>query len=54
MNPPESGASVDYAEAAAALQRAGIAQSPAEAHGFGTGLVLAGVRDPAELCRSEW
>lgn len=54
MNSATPDASIDYAEAAAALRRAGIAQSPAEAHGFGTGVALAGVRDPARLCRGEW
>jgi uncharacterized protein YgfB (UPF0149 family) len=54
MNPTAPEAPLDYTEAAAALRRAGMAQSPAEAHGFGTGLVLAGVRDLAQLWRSEW
>lgn len=54
MNSAPTAASVDYADAAAALQRAGMTQSPAEAHGFGTGLVLAAVPDPVLLWRVEW
>jgi uncharacterized protein YgfB (UPF0149 family) len=54
MNPVTPEASVDYPEAAAALARAGMTQSPAEAHGFGNGLVLARVRDPVQLWFSEW
>ena len=54
MDPAASEAVVDYVDAAAALRRAGMAQSPAEVHGFGTGLVLAGVHDPAQLWRNEY
>jgi uncharacterized protein YgfB (UPF0149 family) len=54
MDSAKPEAFVDYAEAAATLRRGGIAQSPAEVHGFGTGLVLAGVSDPAPLWRTEW
>jgi uncharacterized protein len=45
----------DYDDVAAALARAGLAQTPAEAHGLAVGLAVAGVGDAAaawqrELC----
>ena len=43
----------DYAAAAAAMQRAGLPQSPAEAHGFANGLQVAGVAEPLALWKQE-
>jgi uncharacterized protein YgfB (UPF0149 family) len=43
----------DYDETAAAMQRAGLAQSPAEAHGFAVGLHLAGISSAADQWRHE-
>jgi uncharacterized protein YgfB (UPF0149 family) len=43
----------DYADIAAAMQRSGLSQGPAEVHGFALGLLLGGVQDAAELWQQE-
>jgi uncharacterized protein YgfB (UPF0149 family) len=54
MSEGPSPSTVDYAEAAAGMRRAGLGQSPAEAHGFATGLLLAEIEDPAAAWAQEW
>lgn len=44
----------DYADAAATLQRCGLPQSPAEAHGFALGLFVGEVADPRAVWQREW
>lgn len=43
----------DYAEAAAALRRGGLVQSPAEVHGFALGLYVAAVPEPRAVWQQE-
>lgn len=54
MPAPDDTALPEYADAAAAMQRSGLAQSPAEAHGFALGLLLAGVPGPLAVWQREW
>ena len=43
----------DYAEAAAALRRGGLVQSPAEVHGFALGLSVGAVPEPRTVWQEE-
>lgn len=44
----------EYADAAAVLKRAGLRQSPAEAHGFALGLLVTRVPDAKTVWNEEW
>ena len=54
MHAPEENTLHEYADAAAVMQRSGLSQSPAEAHGFALGLVFARVPGALAVWRREW
>ncbi len=53
MDVPSQVALPEYAAVAAAMQRCGMPQSPAESHGFALGLNVAGVAEPLALWQQE-
>jgi len=50
---PSQAALPEYTAVAAAMQRSGMPQSPAETHGFALGLHVAGVAEPLSLWQQE-
>lgn len=53
MTTPDSDPLPDYATVAAALERCGTAECPAELHGFAVGMSVAGVAEPLTIWQQE-